>query len=368
MRATIVAAVIVVSLGCSSSDSGGGGTDGGNDAGGGDATNDSSMQHDGAADTATDGGSDALADSSTPSDGTSDATSDGTSDGGPSHRGFPVGAPWVSFYGNASQMGDLAKAASTFRILNIDADPGAADFDASQIKTLQNGGKNKVISYFDVGSCENYRTWWSSAPSGFVSCSANTKAWAGAYDGYPDEQWMNVGDADYQHLLVDHVAPLLAATGVDGFFLDNLEIVEHSATDTNGKCDGACSQGGLDLVRMLREKFPDLLIVMQNATSDVTMKGTTGGVSFPTLLDGISHEEVYAPSYDSGAEGELLAWKALGLSPGGQPFWIGTEDYVGSCTATTPAKSAYDKSRANGFSPYATDASGSQIVVCYWPF
>ncbi len=284
-------------------------------------------------------------------------------------RGFPVGAPWVSFYGTAAQMGDLTKAASTFRIFNIDADPGdgGGNFTTAQITTLKNGGKNKVISYLNLGSCENTRTYWSKVPTGFVSCSANTAAHAGAYSGYPDEQWMNVGNADYQKLIIEHVAARLVAQGVDGFFFDNLEIVEHSATETNGKCDAACSQGGLDLVRKLREKFPDMLFVMQNATGNITRKGTTGGLAFPSLLDGISHEEVYQP-YDSGVEAELLAWQAMKLMPGGQPFWIGTEDYVGACTASTAAKSIYDKSRAKGFSPYATDASGSQLVVCYWGF
>jgi cysteinyl-tRNA synthetase len=286
--------------------------------------------------------------------------SDGASDGA-MPRGFPAAAPWVSFYGDATQMGDLAKAAATFRILNIDVDPGAGNFTDPQIAQLRAGGQNRVISYLDVGSCEHYRSWWTSAP-GFVACSANTAAQIGPYAGYPDETWMNVGDAAYQSLIVDYVAPLLAARGIDGFFLDNLEIVEHGTATTDGPCDAACAQGGLDLVRKLREKFPALLIVMQNATSDVTRLGMTGGVPFPSLLDGISHEEVFAPTPDTTAEMELLAWKPLGLS------FIGTEDYVGDCTQTAAAMSAYAKSRADGFSPYATDASASQKVVCYWNF
>ena len=32
------------------------------------------------------------------------------------------------------------------------------------------------------------------------------------------------------------------------------------------------------------------------------------------------------------------------------------------------AMSAYMKSRSHGFSPYATDASAMQKVVCYWGF
>ncbi|MBI2390782.1 MAG: endo alpha-1,4 polygalactosaminidase [Deltaproteobacteria bacterium] len=301
-------------------------------------------------------------------DGAADSADAIDSDAPTSPRGFPERAPWVSFYGTASEMGDLAKVAATFRVINVDVDPDGGNFTDAQLATLRAGGKNRVISYLNLGACETYRSYWATSPSGFLSCKANTKAHRGAYDGYPDETWMDVGDADYQKLMVEHVAARLAARGVDGFFLDNLEIVEHGTATTNGPCDAKCAQGGLDLVRRLRERFPGLLIVMQNATSDVTRLGKTGGVDLPSLLDGISHEEVYAPSYDPDAEKELLAWRDMKLAPGGRPFFIATEDYVGSCAATAKAKAAYDKSRANGFSPYATDESGGQKVVCYWPF
>ncbi len=206
------------------------------------------------------------------------------------------------------------------------------------------------------------------APAGLVSCGDNTAAQLGAYDGYPDETWMNPADGAYQRLILEYVAPRLAQQGVDGFFLDNLEIVEHGSATSNGPCDAACSQGGLDLVRRLRESFPTLLIVMQNATSDRTRLGTTGGVAFSSLLDGISHEEVYEPAYDGAAEAELLAWLGMGLRPGGSAFFVGTEDYVGSCNNAAQARRAYERSHARGFSPYASDESGGQQVVCYWPF
>ncbi|GAC1354178.1 MAG: hypothetical protein NVSMB47_07390 [Polyangiales bacterium] len=311
---------------------------------------------------------DAASDGIAPVDASDGSDAGDATDAAASRRGFPVGAPWVSFYGSATDLGDLAKAAATFRVLNIDADPGVGNFTKADISTLRAAGKNRVISYMNVGACETFRSYWTTVPAGFVSCNDNAAAHAGAYAGYPDEQWMNVGNADYQHLIVDYVAPQLAGQGVDGFFMDNLEIVEHTAADTNGKCDDACRQGGLDLVRKLRAKFPDLLIVMQNGTSDVTLKGTTGGVSYPTLLDGISHEEVYAPTYDATFEAQMLAWKAAALTPGGHPLWIATEDYVGDCSATSAAKAVFDRSRGNGFSPYATDASAGQKVVCYWPF
>ncbi len=283
-------------------------------------------------------------------------------------RGFPLTAPWVSFYGPAGQMGGLDKAAQTFRIFNIDADPGTGNFTPEQITQLKANGKNRVLSYLNLGSMESSRTYWTQVPLGFVSGKANTTAHLGPYAGYPDETWMDLSNAEYQHLIVDFVAPRLVAQGIDGFYLDNLELVEHGPQDQNGPCSPACRQGGLDLVRRLREKYPNLLIVMQNSTSDVTRLGTTGGVAFPSLLDGIAHEEVYAPKPDDAALQELKKWQAMKLRPGGQPLWIATEDYVGSCANSDAARKVYAASRAEGFSPYATDASAGQQGVCYWPF
>jgi cysteinyl-tRNA synthetase len=198
-------------------------------------------------------------------------------------RGFPVAGPWVSFYGPAAGL-DLAKLASTFRVINIDADPAAGNFTPAQITTLKANGANRVISYLNIGSCETYRSYWS-------KCVA-TGALTTTYGGYPDEKWADLSNAAYQYLMVDDVAATLAARDVDGFFLDNLEVVEHGASTTNGPCNAACAQGGLDLVWKLRQRFPGLLIVMQNATGAFTRSGSTHGVLYRSLLDGISHEEV----------------------------------------------------------------------------
>ena len=196
--------------------------------------------------------------------------------------------------------------ASSFRIFDIDADPDIGNFSPAQIKQLQNGGQNKVLSYFNLGSCESFRSYWNKVPAGFVSCAANKPAQLGRYAGYANEVWMNVANTDYQHLIVNHVAPRLVAQGIDGFYFDNLEIVEHGTRTNNGPCDAACSQGGLNLIARLRDKYPGLLFVMQNATSDKTRlgkaTGASGTVDYPSLLDGIAHEEVFKPALDKTAE------------------------------------------------------------------
>jgi cysteinyl-tRNA synthetase len=265
-------------------------------------------------------------------------------------------------------MGDLRRVAAAFRLINIDADPTAGNFTRADIRTLRAGGRNTVLSYLNVGACERYRSYWRTAPSGLIPCGANEAAQIAAYHRYPKEVWMNPGNADFRRLIVEHVAPRLAETGVDGFFLDNLEIVEHGAHDGEAPCDTTCSTGGLMLVAELRKRFPDLVLVMQNATSSATREARVGGVAFPSLLDGVSREETYAPKYDRDGEAELLAWRGLSLTPNGLPFSITTEDYVGSCNQDARARRVYAKSRERGFSPYATISSANQDRVCFWAF
>lgn len=285
-------------------------------------------------------------------------------------RGFPTAGPWASFYGGASNI-DLPKMAATFRIMDIDADPDMGNFTASQIRELKNAGANKVLSYLNLGSCENFRGYWANVPAGFVSCSANKAAQLGTYSGYSDEVWMNVGNPDYQNLVINYIVPRLVAQGVDGFYFDNMEIVEHGTSTSNGPCDAQCSQGGLNLIAKLRDKYPSMLFVMQNATGSKTRlgqaTGAAGTVAFASLLDGIAHEEVYKPTYDSYAEAQLVSWSGMNLMPGGRKFWIGTLDYVSSCTNTTGAQSAFQSSRSRGFSPSVSDSSAGQQTVCYWP-
>jgi cysteinyl-tRNA synthetase len=297
----------------------------------------------------------------------SSSASSGAGGGSSSKRGFPEGSPWVSFYGPAAGV-DLAKVAATFRVINIEADPSSANFTDAQIQTLRAGGKNRVISYMNVGACESYRSYWDKKPPGFESC-VSSGALTTDYDGYPDEKWANLANVAYRKLIVDYVAPRLAERGIDGFFLDNLEVIEHGKSTNNGPCDAACAQGGLDLVWELRQKFPEMLIVMQNASGEFARLGKSHGQSYPTLLDGVSHEEVYTdPDPNKTARAEMLAWVAMGLQVNGRPFWLASEDYVGACSAAnkSTAESIYAQAKTDALNAYVTDASGKQLAPCFW--
>ncbi|MGF6596768.1 cysteinyl-tRNA synthetase [Paraburkholderia sp. GAS448] len=282
-------------------------------------------------------------------------------------RALPPRPTWVAYYGAAADI-DVERLGRTFKVIIIDADPdpdtdyGPA-FDATQIALLKAHGA-KVLSYLNFGACEQSRSYWSRVPAGFVSCRANKAAWLGRYQGYP-EYWMNVGNAQFQHLIADYVAPRLVAAGVDGLMLDNVEVIDHDRDAREGMCDAACRQGGLDLVATLRSRYPKLSIVLNNAP--VSALGATGGrVAFPLLVDGVFAEDVFLPSTSRSLVSQLRAWSDAARIAGRRHFFVGTLDYATSCSANAAARRAWNASTRAGFSPSVETIDLDSI--CWWPW
>jgi cysteinyl-tRNA synthetase len=279
---------------------------------------------------------------------------------GPNGRGFSEAGPWLAYYGQANDLGDLDAIAKTYRLFVIQA----TSFDALQIAKLQAGGRNRVLTYLDLGSVEHSASWWNDAPTGFLPAGQAKAAQIGPYGGYPDETWMNPANTDWRHLLVDYIAPKQLAAGADGFFFDNLELLEHGSVQTDGPCDAACASAGFDMVYALRQKFPQALFVMNNATSETVRTATLHGVTFPTLLDGVVHEGAFteatpttlasAAIYHVAPNAEILAqldaWKSL--------------DLVNACSNSTDARRVETLARARGYSPAISDKSAGLHVVC----
>ncbi|MFM0060075.1 endo alpha-1,4 polygalactosaminidase [Paraburkholderia phytofirmans] len=279
-------------------------------------------------------------------------------------RALPASPVWTVYYGQGGAI-NIAQAAATFNVIVIDADPGNGTpaFSAAQIAALKANGA-KVLSYLNFGACEKSRTYWNTVPSGFVSCGANTAAQISRYSGF-QEYWMNPANADYQNLIVNYIAPRLAATGVDGFMLDNFEIVGHGANASSAPCNASCAQGGLDLVKQLRDRFPDLAMV-PNAAPVSAIGATTGGVSFPWLIDGVIAEQVFLPSTSTSIVQQLKSWQSTEQNLGRSAFLVGSLDYVSSCTASSSAQSSWAAAQQAGFSPSISTVSLDSI--CWWSF
>ncbi|WP_321896257.1 endo alpha-1,4 polygalactosaminidase [Paraburkholderia heleia] len=279
-------------------------------------------------------------------------------------RNLDAHGAWVVYYGAASQA-DLARMAQTFRLIVVDADPanGSPAITPSQIATLRSDGA-KVLSYLNFGACETWRTYWNNAPPGFMACSTNTAAQLGKMAGYP-EYWMNPANSDYQHLIADYVAPQLMATGVDGLMLDNFELVGHGSSASDGPCDTACAQGGLNLVARLRNAFPGAPIVLNHAPV-AALSGTSGGIAFPMLVDGDFGEQVFAPTQDSAQVQELQTWRSMEATLPRSAFFTGTLDYLSDCAQTGAAQNDWNASLSAGLNPSVATAALNQI--CWWPF
>lgn len=286
-------------------------------------------------------------------------------------RGFPEAGPWMTFYGAAQDLGDLRAVAAKHRVINLDADPGVGNFTPAQIQELKAGGRNRVLSYLNLGAAESFRDHWAKAPAGLLPAGQNRAAQLGAYEGYADERWMDPGNPAWRALVLEHIVPRLVAQGVDGFYLDNLELLSHGADAGHRPLSAASVQAGLDLVRELRERYPNLLIVLQNGTGPTTLHGRTGGRPFAELLDGVAHESLFTQpssegdarraSYrverDEEALAEMRAWKALSLKPGGRPFHLSAQEYLGSRPDSGAMARVKAQAAAEGFALHVGDRS-----------
>jgi len=300
-------------------------------------------------------------------------------------RGIPSGGPWLAFYGSADALaaryGSLEEAARRFRLFVIDADPATANFTAAQVATLKANGANRVLSYLDVGSVEQSRPYWSSVDrAGYQPAQDLTSAQLGPYAGYPNEVWMDPSDPGWRHLLMGYAVPKLVAPAadggraVDGLFLDNLELAEHTdaggADAANGPCSEACRSATYDVVRELRERYPRLLLVANGATGEVSRTLKLGGAPYAAMLDGIVRESAFRqdggpPQEDPGGREELANWADMAMWAGGSPFWIGTIDYLATCDAAT-GRAVERDSRAAGFMPFVASTAGHLAALCAW--
>ncbi len=86
-------------------------------------------------------------------------------------------------------------------------------FSSASIKKLHDDGQ-KVYSYLNIGSLENFR--WYYKKYRYLSL--------GRYENWSEEVWMNVSSVRWQKFVVNTLARSLIKKGVDGFFIDNCDV------------------------------------------------------------------------------------------------------------------------------------------------
>ena len=104
---------------------------------------------------------------------------------------------------------------SDYRTVVIDAQ----FFTAKDIRDFKAKG-HKVLSYINVGSMENDRTYYKD----YLGLAL------GRYEHWENEVWRNVADRKWQSFILNTLAPSLRNKGIDGFFVDNCDVYYYYPT------------------------------------------------------------------------------------------------------------------------------------------
>ena len=157
-----------------------------------------------------------------------------------------------------------------------------------EIAALKEGG-HTVWSYLNVGSLEDFREGYEEfLPYTFMD-----------YDNWPEERWIDVSETAWQ----DHIISLandLKAKGVEGFYIDNLDVywvalnednefVFDFAVDPDAIYDG--------IVNILDEiNTDDTYIMINGGDTFVWAYEETGDIS--KIMDGVNQESVFSNIID----------------------------------------------------------------------
>ena len=145
------------------------------------------------------------------------------------------------------------------------------EFTKSDIEKLHSKGI-KVYSYLNVGSVENYRSYY----------NRFKKYYLGTYENWEDEKWVDVSQKEYQDFLINELEPSLRKKGADGYFIDNCDVYANFKKDKIYK--------GLQTI--LKAIHSHNLPMLING-GDVFVTKTINDGSYGTLFDGVNQEEVF---------------------------------------------------------------------------
>ncbi|MEK7184429.1 MAG: endo alpha-1,4 polygalactosaminidase, partial [Patescibacteria group bacterium] len=180
---------------------------------------------------------------------------------------LPAPITWATYYGEGQV--DVLK---QYQLVNLEGQ----NYSAAEIAAIKSGG-TKVISYLNVGACE---IDGEDARSYAAACQPYKLE---SYHGFPGEFWMDVSNAGWRSVVLDTIAPPLAAKGIDGFFFDNLDVVDlrENRPDIHA--------GLVALVQELRAKYPSMIFVANNGFTVIN--------ELLPSIDALTKEDVFS-TYD----------------------------------------------------------------------
>ncbi len=155
----------------------------------------------------------------------------------PKDYGVFIGVDTRDF--SAKKKAKYIKAIGQYEEVVIDA----STWSKKDLKELRNYKTKKIYSYIDIGSLENYRSYWKQFKDYKLE----------QYENWPDEWWMDVSYKKWQTYMVDTYAVKLSKKGIDGFFVDNCDVYYHYKTTKIYK--------GLSTILKGLRKLEDVVII-----------------------------------------------------------------------------------------------------------
>lgn len=171
---------------------------------------------------------------------------------------------WLCFYGS-----ELPEDTPRYD-LYIFSNKFFPDFSAIKKKRK----KTKVVGYISVGEITVENPSFDKIRDEKILIDEN-KNWPGSYRA-------NIADDKWQNYLLDEVVPEILGRGFDGLFLDTIDTAQYLEIDK--KMRGQI-QGAVNLIKKMREKFPDIVIILNGGLFMIDQVGKE--------IDAVVVEDVY---------------------------------------------------------------------------
>ena len=147
----------------------------------------------------------------------------------------------------------------------------AAYYQPSELQQLHKQGNRQIYSYLNIGSIESFREGHEKFNDLMLE----------PYEHWPGEAWVDVSQPSWQSYVLQQ-AKVLKKKGVDGLFLDNVDVYSLYPKET-------IYQGLLSIVTELDGLGLKLMV---NGGRDFVLKGLKQGV-LQGKIDAVNQEEVF---------------------------------------------------------------------------
>lgn len=148
----------------------------------------------------------------------------------------------------------------------------ASGFSKQDIDCLHKNNV-KVYSYLNIGSIESFRPYYNQFE----------KYTLGNYENWNDEKWIDVSNSHWRQYIRNTLAKNLLNKGVDGFFIDNVDVYSNYKTE-------AIYTGVMNILKDLNKTGKPLIV---NGGYDFFTTALSKGVNINKLVYGVNSENVF---------------------------------------------------------------------------